>query len=223
MTIGAAAIVTANATRTAGSGGDISLTSSGEVVVDGDLTANGRNGNVDDGGGDGGSIAITGSVVRAERAANRIAGIAGGPDGIGGEIELTSEVGALSVRAGSTPPRPAWRAPAAPSASDAAGALQLLGPIDVSGGSDGGGGDIDVAGAAAVTIAPAATLNAAANSAARAARSTWRRHARGAGRPHRRRRQRPGSIGGSVLLTACDLQIAATAHVSSLRSNGDNT
>ena len=32
-----------------------------------------------------------------------------------------------------------------------------------------------------------------------------------------------GSIGGSVLLTACDLQIAATAHVSSLRSNGDNT
>jgi hypothetical protein len=106
---------------------------------------------------------------------------------------------------------------------DATGELQLLGPIDVSGGSD-GAGDIDVTGAATVTVATAATLNAAANNTGEGGTID----VEGAtlvvqGDLSADGGNGQGSRGGSILLTACDLLIASTGRVSSLRSTGDNT
>ncbi|HSP96947.1 MAG TPA: dockerin type I domain-containing protein [Candidatus Dormibacteraeota bacterium] len=222
MSIGANALVNANGTRTAGSGGDISLTASGELTVDGDITANGRTGTVDDGGGDGGSISLSGSVVRAERAANRIAAVAGGPDGVGGEIELTSDSGVLSVRARLDASSPGIDGTGGTVSLDSAGDASLTGPIDVSGGT-GGAGDVDATSLANLTVAVAATINAAATSSGEGGTIDLE----GAdlivqGDLTADGGNAQGAIGGSILLTACNLQVAAPAQLSSLRLSGDN-
>ncbi|MFN8644698.1 MAG: hypothetical protein U0802_24675 [Candidatus Binatia bacterium] len=77
LAVGVNAALRAAATAPAGSGGDIGLasTASSPSTV---INANGRNGNADDGGGDGGLIALAGAEVRAERAAGRIVASAAG-------------------------------------------------------------------------------------------------------------------------------------------------
>ena len=220
LTIGTAGVLRANATVAAGSGGDISLTAAGELRMDGELTATGRNGSSEDGGGDGGSIALTGGVVLAQRAASQIVATAGGPDGIGGEIELDATVAALDVRARVDASAAGVDGTGGGVGLDAAGNIQVAGTVDVSGGSD-GGGDILAGAGETFTIAAGGTLLASAGSSGDGGDIDLE----GSDMVVLGQLVADGGTtgsGGSILLTACDLELGAGSRLSTLRPFGDN-
>jgi hypothetical protein len=222
LTVGSNAVLRANATTAAGSGGDIDITASGELRMDGEVTANGRNGSSEDGGGDGGAVSLSGGVLLVQRAGVLITATAGGPDGIGGEIELEATVGALDVRGRVDGSAAGVEGTGGGIGIDALGDIQLSGTVDVSGGSD-GGGDILCASGERFTVAATANLLATGGSTGEGGDIDLEGDdltvlgqlvADGGGGQ--------GSAGGSILLTACRLEIGAGARLSSLRPFGDN-
>ena len=223
LTIGLNGTIRTNGTAAGGSGGDISLTSDGRLTVDGEVAANGRNGTVDDGGGDGGSIALSGGEVRAERAAARITATAGTPDGVGGEIEITSTTGALALRAPVDASSPGIDGSGGGVSLDAAGPALLTGPIDVSGGSD-GAGDVGATTTATLTLGATSAITASASGTGVGGDVDFQ----GAdilvqGEIVTDGGGAQGSAGGNILLTACNIQVAAGSRLSSLRPFGDIT
>ncbi|MBX3024528.1 hypothetical protein KF840_06420 [bacterium] len=222
-TVSASAVVTTSASRTAGSGGEITATAGGDLVIEGDLTANGRSGNADDGGGDGGSISLTGASIRAERAANRIAAVAGSPDGVGGEIELIADIGDLSLRGRIDASSPGSDGSGGTISLDAGGAIALGGSIQIGGGAD-GGGDVDISSETTITVAAGATVNAAASGTGGGGTIDLDgAEVVVAGSLIADGGNTAGSTGGSIRLTACELRIATGGRLSSLRPSGDNT
>jgi hypothetical protein len=86
VTIGAAAELNVLATYEFGSGGAISLTAGGDVIVDGVLLENGE-GSFLEGGGDGGDLDI---IARNVTLSSAISANGGAPDGGGGFVDVTA-------------------------------------------------------------------------------------------------------------------------------------
>jgi len=153
----------ADATATGGGGGDISFSANGALILDGHISAQGRNGSDETGGGDGGSIAAFGLSITGTRTMQRTIATAGGPDGIGGDVELTSSAGAIDFR-GEIDVRASGTEGSGGTVSvDAVGMATLGGPINADGGGD-GGGDVEVSSGVDLTVLEDASLSASASS-----------------------------------------------------------
>ncbi|MBX3025636.1 hypothetical protein KF840_12085 [bacterium] len=102
VVITSSAVLKVDATVAGGFGGTLDVTAlgdgvaSGHVSVEGVLTATGKTGGTDTGGGAGGCVTITadGNVTNSLPAAS-INAAGGGPDGDGGEIEITAKHGTV--------------------------------------------------------------------------------------------------------------------------------
>lgn len=166
------AIIKAEA-RIAGSfGGTIDLSAQGDNVttgrafVDGQLTAFGVTGSEDTGGGDGGcvSISASGDIAMLDPASTfNVNG--GGPDGSGGEIELSTISGAVEARGRLTALSPGVEASGGSVSIDATLDAIVAGPIAASGGEIGGGEVTIASTAAGVLLEKDATVTVAASSA----------------------------------------------------------
>ncbi len=221
LSVSALATIRANATASGGAGGEAALTAAGALTVDGELAASGRNGTVDDGGGDGGTVSLSGASVMLAGGA-RLLATAGGPDGLGGDIDVSAVVGGLELRG---------RIDAAAQGSDgnggnvtlkAVGDATLHAVVGAGGGSD-GGGDIDIAAGGALTLVPTASLDATGSGTGEGGAVTLDGGSEvlvqgaaladsGGG---------AGSGGGSILARACLVRIAAGGRLSALRAQGD--
>lgn len=223
LTGNATAVVRASATTAAGSGGDISLTAGGELRMDGELAANGRSGSNDDGGGDGGGISLIGTGIVVQRSAALIAATAGGPDGIGGEIEIDAGSGALELRGRIDASAGGAIGTGGSISLDALDSILLTNAITASGGSDGGGDILSTAGTT-YTVASSATLTASASSTGEGGDIDLEGETVTVlGQLVADGGNGQGSTGGSILLTACRLEIGSSARLSSLRPFGSNT
>lgn len=96
LTVSTSASIRTRATTTAGDGGDLTLASEGLLDLRGELRANGRDGG-DDGGGDGGQVMLTGDGRLVVTASAKIESLGGSPDGLGGDIELSSLFGTIDI------------------------------------------------------------------------------------------------------------------------------
>ncbi|MGH7788444.1 MAG: hypothetical protein ACRERC_16360 [Candidatus Binatia bacterium] len=220
-TFTAAAVVEANASAIAGSGGDVDIDCDGDMAVDGSVAANGRNGSEEDGGGDGGAIALGGSSIRVTRTEARVSATGGSPDGVGGEIDLTAGAGGVDYRGRLELAAAGIDSIGGSLTVDSAGGAALAAQVTATGGSS--GGDIDVSCAAALQIANGALLSAAGTNAgiggdvALSSGSTVTIDgalvADGG----------PTGAGGSIRLTACTVTVNASGRLSSLRGTGTNT
>lgn len=165
VTIGSAATLRADATLGGGFGGTVDLSARGDgvatgmVVLDGLLSAIGLTGGAELGGGAGGCVTINadGDIVSA-RTGTTINAEGGGPDGDGGEVELSSAVGRIEISgtilAGSSGPESSGGS----ITIDATQRAVVNGSLRAQGG-DGGGGEVTVASSnASVSIGRTATI-----------------------------------------------------------------
>jgi cysteine-rich repeat protein len=166
IAISDSAALRADATLGGGFGGTIDLFARGDgvergfVAIDGLLSAIGLTGGEDLGGGAGGCITVTaaGDIVNT-RTASSITAEGGGPDGDGGEVELSTTVGAIeingTVEAGSAGPESSGGS----ITIDAAGTALINGALRAHGG-DGGGGEVAASSSTAnVEVARTATIS----------------------------------------------------------------
>lgn len=165
VVIASTAVLRVDATVAGGFGGTLDVTAlgdgvaSGRVSLEGTLTATGKTGGTDTGGGAGGCITITadGSVTSAGAAAS-INAAGGGPDGDGGEIEITAKRGSVvlngTLDTGSA------------GVESSGGSTTITGSRDVtinglltSVGGDGGGGEVDLSSdTGSVTVSRTASI-----------------------------------------------------------------
>jgi len=161
LVLAAGGTLRADATLAGGFGGTVDIAAggdgvgSGRVTLDGVVTAIGKTGGEDVGGGSGGCIAVTASgPITGRRAASELTVEGGGPDGDGGEIELSNSVGAIEMHGSLDASSAGEQSNGGAVAVDAAGDAMLAGVVLVTGG-DGGGGEVTVSSAAAGVLVPA--------------------------------------------------------------------
>ncbi|MDX2169138.1 MAG: hypothetical protein SF182_18865 [Deltaproteobacteria bacterium] len=216
--------VRANATGTAGAGGDVSVAAAGALRFDGEASASGRNGSAEDGGGDGGQIALSGATLSAPRNAARVTATAGSPDGTGGDIEITAEQGGLEFQGRIDAFATGGDGSGGSVSFDGAADVLIGGTHDASGGTS-GGGDVDISSGAQLTIASGATITTAGSSTGDGgdidAEAVGELAVQGslisdAGNGS-------GAVGGSIGLTACTVRIGRTGRLSSQGAQGVNT
>ncbi len=160
LIVTAAASASANATTAAGDGGDISLDSDEVLEIRGQLTANGRTGG-DEGGGDGGQIILSGDGGAVMGVGASVASMGGSPDGLAGDIELTSLFGSVEMR-GSLLAESAEREGVGGTIDVSAdGSIILAGNVRARG-ALGGAGDIEIDAGTFVTVAQGALVEASA-------------------------------------------------------------
>jgi hypothetical protein len=217
-------LVKADANASGGSGGEITLLAGGVATMDGELSANGRNGSADTGAGDGGTIDVTGSAIAIPRAAARINAAAGSPDGVGGDVDLTSTTGAIDCQGRLEAHGPGTDGTGGSITLDALGALSIGGMFNAGGGRD-GGGDIDLLSGGDLIVSAAALLSVAGTSSGDGGdidadvdgNATIGGELIGDGGPTE------GGNGGSVTVSGCAVRVESTARLSSLRTGGTNT
>ena len=135
--------VKADAGASGGSGGEVTIDAAGVLTMSGELSANGRNGSVDTGAGDGGNIDVSGSAIVVPSSTAHMNAAAGTPDGVGGDIDLTSITGAIDCQGRLEANGPGVDGTGGAVTIDAVGAASIGGTINTSGSRD-GGGDIDL-------------------------------------------------------------------------------
>jgi len=170
LTVTAAALLNANSTTAGSFGGTVDLAAtgdnltSGRIFVDGDLTATGRTGTEETGGGDGGCIALSASGdIRVADAGALLDVNGGGPDGSGGEIDVSTIAGEIEVRGTARAQGPGFESGGGSVSLDAVGQAIVAGALLAGSGGDGGGGEITIASSdAGVLIEASAALDASA-------------------------------------------------------------
>ena len=219
--------VTANGTSTgdAGSGGFITVTAGTALDVADDITANGTTSSF--GGGSGGSIALEAQYGDL-RVLRNILAIGAEPDGDGGDIDATATGNVIIGTVGQTgQPRLSVRGNGTEGAGgivamETDGAITTQGPIDASGGSQ--GGTVDLEAAANITLVDVVDVS------GRAAASSGGQLLADAGRTAgatlvvSRRVDARGGVGGAggrTDLTACQLRIDGEVHAEST-TGGEN-
>lgn len=154
------AVVRADATTAGGFGGSADLTALGDGVATGNVTINaqlssiGLAGSLDIGGGSGGCIDVqaTGDI-RIDRTSAKLSTDGGPPDGDGGEIDITSDAGAVVVLGTATASVLGEESSGGSVSIDANQEATVSGSILITGG-DGGGGEATVSSTgSSVTIA----------------------------------------------------------------------
>jgi cysteine-rich repeat protein len=166
VVIGSSAVLKVDATIGGGFGGTLDVgargdgVQTGHVTIEGVLTATGKTGGEEDGGGAGGCVTITadGNVTNS-RAAASINAAGGGPDGDGGEVEITTNHGTIvltgTVDSGSAGPESSGGSTSIDAFLDA-----TINGVLTSTGGDGGGGEVDVSSdTASVSIARTAVID----------------------------------------------------------------
>jgi hypothetical protein len=222
LTISASITLDADGTAAGGSGGDITVSAIGNLVVDGDISATGRNGSADTGGGDGGNISLDGATISATRPMSTISATAGGPDGLGGCVDLTTSIGDVDCRGHIEANSPGNDGTGGELSIDAAGAADVSGTLDSSGGDS--GGDVSVSSGSTLTINMSATLNVAASaggsggdidlSAADSVTVVGALNSDGG--------PAAGGSGGSNTLSGCTVRVESAGRLSSIHSGGSN-
>ncbi len=161
LVLAAGGILRADATLAGGFGGTVDLAAvgdgvaSGRVTLDGVISAIGKTGGEDVGGGSGGCIAVTASgPILGTRAAGELTVEGGGPDGDGGEIEISNSRGAIEIHGSLDASSAGEQSNGGAVAVDAEGDVILSGILLVTGG-DGGGGEVTVSSATAGVQVPA--------------------------------------------------------------------
>jgi len=223
LTINNSVALEADATAAGGSGGGITASAVGNLVIDGDLSAIGRNGSDETGGGDGGTITLEGATIKATRPMSSMLANAGGPDGVGGDIDVTSSVGDVDFRGHLEASSTGIDGTGGTISIDAATAAGMSGELDCSGGGD-GGGDIEISSGAVLTVSNGASMTVAATDsgtggdidldAADSVIVTGALVSDGG--------SAAGGSGGSITLTACTVRVESAGRLSSLRSSGIN-
>jgi cysteine-rich repeat protein len=164
IVIGDLATLRVDATFEGGFGGTLDVFARGDgvdlghVAVDGTLSALGRGGGAV-GGGAGGCITILadGDVLNLG-AGTSLSTAGGGPDGEGGEIEITANRGVVELHGTLDSGSPGAESSGGSVSIDAQGEVAVFGSIDAEAGS-GGGGEVAIrSGAANVEVAPSATI-----------------------------------------------------------------
>jgi len=220
-TFTATASVDANATASAGAGGDIDVECDGDMTMDGIVTANGRNGNEEDGGGDGGAITLTAQTIRSTRAESRASTTGGSPDGVGGEIDLTAGTGGVDYRGRLEVTATGVDSIGGSLTIDSDAGANLAVQASATGG--GSGGDIDVSCAGTLQVAGGALLSAAATNAGIGGDVALSSAADVVVDGALVADGGPTGSGGSIRLTACTVTVNPTGRLSSLRGTGTNT
>lgn len=171
LTVNASAVLDARSNTAGNFGGTIDLSAdgdnvtSGRIVVDGTLIATGQSGTELTGGGDGGCIALSASGdVRIPSASAVLDVNGGGPDGSGGEVDLSTVVGVIETRGMLRAQGPGSEGTGGAVSIDATADAVVAGTLLATGG-DGGGGEITVAtSGASVEIGPGTVIDANAGS-----------------------------------------------------------
>jgi hypothetical protein len=221
VTVGATGVLRADAIAVSGSGGEVLIAASGDLVLNGLLSAFGLMAAVDDSGGDGGTIDVAGRAISGSGAAARINANGGSPDGLGGDIELAADAGALSY---------AGRMEALTPGNDGSGGSILLGaegPVTLSGVVDltaTRGGDIDasaednfqVAATASITVAGIGGGEGGDIDLSSGAELIVDGSLVSDGGPG------AGGAGGDIRLGGCIVRINASGRLSSMRAGGTN-
>lgn len=153
------ASISANATTAAGDGGDVALDSDELLDFRGTIAASGRAGG-DDGGGDGGQVVLVGDGgLLIPSAAASIRSLGGSPDGLAGDIDVSSLFGGIVVN-GTLAATSAEREGTGGTIDVSASTDALIGGTLRTTGATGGGGGIEIDGGASITVAQGAILEA---------------------------------------------------------------
>jgi cysteine-rich repeat protein len=150
IVIGNSAVLRVDATIAGGFGGTLDVLARGDgvqngnVTVEGLLSATGKTGGEDTGGGAGGCITVTadGNIVNT-RASASITAAGGGPDGDGGEVEITSNHGTIEISGSSDAGSAGIESSGGSITVDASLDATINGLLTAVAG-DGGGGEVDV-------------------------------------------------------------------------------
>ena len=224
LTLGVNSMIQADATTAAGDGGDVTISADGDVEIRGRVSTKGRAGG-DDGGGDGGPITVGGdnSVTVAADATLDASGSS--PDGLGGDIEVSSFLGHILV---------AGRIMSVSDDRDglgggidisADGTTRISGTLDARG-ALGGGGDIALSSDAlnvvvdAEGVVDASTTRDAEAGTIRIVAATRFTHA---GRIIANSSQVDSGAGGAIFIDACGVDLAANSEVRSRGPGGSNS
>jgi hypothetical protein len=167
LSIGAAAILRADATTAGGFGGSVEVTAHGDgtatgtLTINGLLSATGRLGSTEVGGGSGGCIDVEGSGdVRVEGASARLTAEGGAPDGDGGEVGVTSDLGAVILGGHAQANVQGAESSGGAVTVDSTKDSTVSGTLDVTAG-DGGGGEIAVTSlSGSITVTTVGVINA---------------------------------------------------------------
>jgi hypothetical protein len=223
FSIAGAATLTADGVAVGGSGGSIDLSALGDLSIDGAVSAAGKAGNTDTGGGDGGSITASGRSLKMSRSAAQLNVSAGLPDGVGGDIEVSSDSGAITINGSLFARSPGVDGAGGTISVDAGGDLTLAGTIDCTGGTE-GGGQVDTSSGGTTTLPNGAMITVAARTTGAAGdidMDSGPLLAVGGkliadGGP-------TGGAGGTISVAGCTVQIDDTGLLTSLQTGGTNT
>src|SRR5262245_7812604 len=224
LTIGADTVLNADATAGGGSGGDISVQTEAAMTMDGELTAAGRNGSVDTGAGDGGTITLDAASITITDPMARLRVSSGGPDGVGGDVDLSTSTGVIDFHGKIEAQGTGVEGSGGLVSFDAIGAVSMVGEIDAGGGR-GGGGNIDVVSDAAIDFPAGASLTVEASSSGDGGDIdiSSEDEVRILGSLNSDGGPAQGGSGGSITVVGCNVMVDASGHVSSLRGSGSNT
>ncbi len=148
-------------------GGTITLEANGDgintgnIVMDGQINASAPNGNLEDGGGSGGAIDLTGTgSISSTMAAARLIAVGSGPDGEGGTVDILAQNGTLTVPGRSDVGSPGIDSGGGCYTATAHGDVNVSGIIDGTAGSNTAGevvltsntGNIDIAASSLIDV-----------------------------------------------------------------------
>ncbi len=216
------ASITTAATTAAGDGSDITIESNDVLEIRGALTASGRDGG-EDGGGLGGSITLSGDGRVLLTAGASIESLGGGPDGLGGDIEVTSFFGPVVLDAVLDTSMDERDGMGGSVDVVADGAVEIGGSLRAVGGL-GGGGLVSIDSNATMIVGRDASIDA----------STSRDSEAGdieldspeeiiiAGIVRARSSRPNDGRGGTVAVQSCTVEIAPTAEIDTSGPNGAN-
>jgi len=168
LMLGTASVLRADATTAGGFGGSVDVsaqgdgTATGKVTINGTLSATGRLGSTEIGGGSGGCVDVQGTGdVRVEGPSAKLTAEGGAPDGDGGEVDVTSDNAAVILGGRATSNVLGDESSGGSVSLDAAADASVSGTIDVTAG-DGGAGEASVSSSrGTVTITKVGVVNAA--------------------------------------------------------------
>ncbi len=164
----------------------------------------------------------SGATLRIDRAGVRVSATGGGPDGLGGDIDLAA-TGMLTVIGQLDASGPGSEGSGGDVSLDG-NPVVLGGPVNVSGGGD-SGGELDVSSGGDLTLTAAAAVTAAATAGGSGGtitligggtvrvQSALTTDGGNAG----------GALGGDIVLGGCLVELTSGARLSSLRAEGSNT
>jgi len=170
LSVSGTAVLRADATTAGGFGGAVEMvaqgngTTTGRITMNGLLSATGRQGTEEIGGGSGGCVDVQAiGDIRVEATGARLTAEGGAPDGDGGEVEITSDLGAVFFAGRATASVPGEESSGGAVSIDSSGDLTMSGSILVTAG-DGGGGEAGVSSSlGGVTITPVGLIDASAS------------------------------------------------------------